>query len=84
MSRALSPEEERLLQGFLDAFGYPEQAARRVVLALRDEALQERRSDLLAALDAMDPKMAARALRVLAEQVDGLADEMEQTLEEPP
>lgn len=84
MSRSLTPEEERLLQGFLDAFGYPEQAARRVVLALRDEALQERRAELLAALDAMDPKMAARALEVLASHLDGLADDYEQTLEDPP
>lgn len=39
MSRSLTPEEERLLQGFLEAFHYPEQAPRRAVLSLRDEAL---------------------------------------------
>lgn len=83
MSRALTPEEERLLQGFLEAFHYPEPVARRLVLGLRDDALQDRRAELLAALESMDPKMAARAIRVLADQIDDLADNIEHTLEDP-
>lgn len=77
----LTPEEEHAVKVVLDNFpDIPEHIVRRAVLKLRDEGLQARADQIFASLQQMDPRLGARALAQLADEVDELADDYGDTL----
>jgi hypothetical protein len=78
---SLTPEEEHAVRVVLDNFPHlPELMVRRAVLKLREEGLELRGEQILASLKGMDPRMGARALGQLADEMDELADDYGDTL----
>lgn len=78
---SLTPEEEHAVRVVLDNFPHvPEEVVRRAVLHLRDQGLQLRADQILASLPQMDPRLGARALGQLADELGELADDYEDTL----